>query len=486
MVQRIGTYGTDDNKKQRYRCTPKTGKRHDFTPELPRTFVHVGTEHCDHCEELRGVHHGDKSAARHTSWTGEQVFDVLADVAKGASYGKASRDARERAGRTTRRAKAPPDPNKRVSDGALESRRFWHTAADFTEIYAPILWKYQSEVLRKRDANLVSNSRKRKPPQPNVLVLDDIPVFGKRTRLGTKREWSVLAAAQVIHTQDPADGTWHKTTKLRLVRALPTNDTTAWKLFLTELDPYVPGFVVSDMASAQIAAVKALYPRAVIIPSLYHMRTNIEATLLRTSKCYTKKDREEKRLIQSLRNHMKLLRADNFTTMTQAHWDEWWDNLIGLLDGLNAPTNTIVRQRRTYDQHVPQLLKAFQKHPDVTLTTGGLELLLAERVKPLLKRRGHSFGNIERVNSLFDLVVCENNGLLNNKQQVLALLRNDNEDNYGWSLQPRAVSDTQPTFSGTTTVDEDGMERQRVKPSHYSSLRDITLLRQVARKQGLL
>ncbi len=97
MVQRIGTYGTDDNKKQRYRCTPKTGERHDFTPELPRTFVHVGTEHCDHCEELRGVHHGDKSAARHTSWTGEQVFDVLADVAKGASYGKASRDARERA-----------------------------------------------------------------------------------------------------------------------------------------------------------------------------------------------------------------------------------------------------------------------------------------------------------------------------------------------------------------------------------------------------
>jgi hypothetical protein len=30
---------------------------------LPRDHVHDGEEHCDHCDELRGIHRGEHSAA---------------------------------------------------------------------------------------------------------------------------------------------------------------------------------------------------------------------------------------------------------------------------------------------------------------------------------------------------------------------------------------------------------------------------------------
>ncbi|MEX0705464.1 MAG: hypothetical protein WD041_02490 [Nitriliruptoraceae bacterium] len=65
-VVRHGTYGKTTGKpRQRYRCFPEDGsKPHTFTPPLPREHVHEGHEQCDHCDELRGVHHGETSVAR--------------------------------------------------------------------------------------------------------------------------------------------------------------------------------------------------------------------------------------------------------------------------------------------------------------------------------------------------------------------------------------------------------------------------------------
>lgn len=62
---RNGTYGTSTRKpRQRYRCSPADGsKPHAFTPTLPRAHVHQGSEHCDLCDEIRGVHHGEPAVA---------------------------------------------------------------------------------------------------------------------------------------------------------------------------------------------------------------------------------------------------------------------------------------------------------------------------------------------------------------------------------------------------------------------------------------
>lgn len=506
VVIRIGSYGRAGSKKQRYRCTQPGSSSHDFTPELPRGHVHVGTDQCVVCGELRGVHHGDRSAARQSSWTAQQVADVLTAVASGASYGKASRDARASAGRTTRRlsGRKKPKPGKRVSSGQLEARRFWHTAADFVEVYAPVLWAYQEDLLRARDKQLmfqalspvtapmsaeVSSSTEvalviRVPTRPAVLVLDSVPVVGKRTRYATKQEWHVLAAAQVVY-HDEGDMA-HKSTKLRLLRAFPTADTVAWKVFLSELSPYRPDFVVSDCDSAQMNAIAALWPDVTLIPSLYQMRTNIEKAMLVAPGAWERKDKV-KRPVQVLRAHLKLLRASTLAVMTPEKWGKWWDSLIAAMEGLGAPVETIIAQRRNYEHRYLTLLDVFTNHPDITLSTGGLELLLADRIKPILQRRKHSLANIERTNNLFDLVVCDDAGMFHDKAAVVQLLRDDNEQFYGWSMEPRAVADVHPITPGTPVVPQTvAGVKVPVSRVRYSSLRDVAMLRAVAEKRGLL
>ena len=484
QVIRIGTYGRGAVK-QRYRCTRADGSSHDFTPELPRGHVHIGADQCVVCGELRGVHHGERSAARQSSWSAHDVASVLTAVASGASYGKASRDARARTGRDTRRpgGQKVRKPGERVSQGQLESRRFWHTAADFVEVYGPVLWAFEEEQLRLRDKQMMEEAISI-PARPTVLVLDALPVFGKRTRNASKREWVVLAAAQVVYREE--SGATHKSTRLRLVRAFPTGDVIAWKVFLSELSPFEPQFVVSDYDSAQMKAIGQLWPNATLIPSLYQMRTNIEEAMLAAPHAWVLKEKV-KQPVPTLRAHLKLLRATNLAKMNAKRWTQWWDSVLVEMHRLGAPVDRIMAQRGNYEAHYLEIINVFKQHPDITLSTGGLEVLLADKIKPLLQRRKHGFANIERTNSLFDLVVCRDAGLFHDQAQVLQLLRADNEDYYGWSMEPRVVADVHPIAPNAPqkalAVRGSTKRQRRVR---YSSLRDAAMLRAVAEKKGLL
>jgi hypothetical protein len=92
-VIRFGTYGKTTGKpRQRYRCFPEDGSTvHTFTPPLPREHVHEGHEQCDHCDELRGVHHGETSVARTHSWNTRTVARALEMLAAGESYAATSK-----------------------------------------------------------------------------------------------------------------------------------------------------------------------------------------------------------------------------------------------------------------------------------------------------------------------------------------------------------------------------------------------------------
>lgn len=483
-VIRIGTYGSGAVKKQRYRCTNADGETHTFTPELPREHVQVGEDQCVVCGELRGVHHGERSAARQSSWSAHEVAEILNAVASGVSYGKASRDARARTGRSTRRPHGQKvrKRGQRVSLGQLESRRFWHTAADFVEVYGPVLWAFEEEHLRARDKLMMQDARN-VPDRPTVLILDAVPVFGKLTRNAVKQEWVVLAAAQVVHVEER--GTTHTTTRLRLVRAFPMADLIAWRVFLSELSPFEPQFVVSDFNSAQIKAIRLLWPNVVFIPSLYQMRANIENAMLAAPNAWTMRERV-KRPVPVLRAHLKLLSAANLAKMTPEQWTRWWDSLLLEMHRLRAPVDRIMAQRGNYEAHYLAIIEAFEHHPTIALSTGGLEILLAAKIKPLLQRRKHAFANIERTNNLLDLVVCEDAGMFHDKAQVLRLLRADNERFYGWSMEPRAIADVHPQAPGvvSTAVAVAGTPQRRTRV-RYSSLRDVAMLRAVAEKKGL-
>jgi hypothetical protein len=92
--------------------------------------------------------------------------------------------------------------------------------------------------------------------------------------------------------------------------------------------------------------------------------------------------------------------------------------------------------------------------------------LIRENVEPALTLRTQ-LGNIERTNSLFDLVVARTHGAFDNLDAVAHQLRADVEAHEGWTVALRAFDDPQPA-SG-----------------RYSSLRDVTLLTTLARERGL-
>lgn len=106
-VVRNGIYGkTTERPRQIYRCTTADGSpRHQFTPVLARDYVHEGTDQCDACDELRGVHHGDRTAAHGHSWNARLVARGLERLALGESYAAVGRWARQVSGTDDRRAR---------------------------------------------------------------------------------------------------------------------------------------------------------------------------------------------------------------------------------------------------------------------------------------------------------------------------------------------------------------------------------------------
>lgn len=87
-VVRNGRYGQAlPKRRQRYKCRPVDhSKPHSFTPPLPRDHVHIGEEHCEYCDELRGVHRGETAVARRHSWSTRIVARSLEQLANGATY----------------------------------------------------------------------------------------------------------------------------------------------------------------------------------------------------------------------------------------------------------------------------------------------------------------------------------------------------------------------------------------------------------------
>jgi len=85
----------------------------------------------------------------------------------------------------------------------------------------------------------------------------------------------------------------------------------------------------------------------------------------------------------------------------------------------------------------------------------------------LLSMRRSGFGNIERTNNLFDLVVAREHEAFDDPSAVAALLRGDAGPHGGWTVPLRAVADPRP------------------RGGRYSSLRDATLLASLATERGL-
>jgi hypothetical protein len=503
-VVRNGSYGKATEKpRQGYKCFPADGsKPHKFTPPLPRDHVHDNEDHCDHCDELRGVHRGETAVARRHSWSTRIVARGLEMLSAGASYSEVSRWALRvtNTKRTRRTAEAPeveeppakPTKGKKTkttsnttrpataekkrrkpSPASKAARNAWHIAADWVEafspaIYAPIEEMLRENALAERD-RLDALRCKRKPlDRPQVILIDDVPVYGKElgktTRTRRDAGYYVLVVAELHWPDEDNDA---PTVKLRLVRAMAKSNTPAWRLVFDELG-YDPDFVVSDAGTGIAAAVKAHFnpKKTKFVPSLWHLSQKVELALADVPGAIvtTPAGRE---LIEPLRDHVCKLSRTSGVLKSAATWTKWWDDLFAILKAHNLPADALQTRRRNYEQPMKAVLGDIARHDGMPVSTGGLETLIARQVKPLLAMRRTSFANIERTNLLFDLVVARAHGAFDNLGEVAKLLRADTEKHQGHAVALRAISDPRPR--GAT----------------YSSLRDTTLLAKLADDRGL-
>lgn len=547
-VSRDGTYGRSGSKRQRYRSVPHDeaerakylGGKHTFTPRLAREHVHYGESHCEGCGEALNVHRGSGAAARRQTWNERIVAEGLVRLAKGDSYGAVSEWAWDETGRKRtrpvrlspaeqqRRAKEadwlkavreaescglpaprrprgtatvlPGDPPERrrpldaTGKPAAARKRStrtrtvntrWHTAADWVEVYGPVVWQpLEKQLLRAERAEArrrgALNAQQRLADgRPSILLLDDIPVNTRATNDGTgkrvsRRAYFVLGAASIVWPQ--AAGTTPATaddrfTKLRLMRAYPTNEADAWKLLFHELG-YRPGvhepeFILSDAGTGLLKAVGEFFTTAVVVPSLYHLTQAVASALEGTPGATVMGD-EGQMLRPELLSILAALSADRLRTMDEKRWAAWWDSLERVLDRYDLSQTKLGERRTNYEKVVGAALPKLRNNPAVPLSTGGFETVLRTSVQTVLTGRRAGFANIERTNSLLDLVVAYNRGAMSNTNQVIKLIRSHSERSGGWAAPVRDVADPQPPF-----------------PARYSSLRDKDLVTDLAETKGL-
>lgn len=271
---RFGTYGTRvAAERQLYQCQPKDPdvKLHTFAAVLPRDHVDRGNEDCAQCRELRGIHRGEEAAARRHTWSARVVAHGLDRLSSGETYASVSKWALRVAGggkRTRKNAKG------KYRTGPQRSKHVWHIAADWVEVFGPVVWDEAVERLEVRA------QRARKAGLPVVWLIDDTSVLKRTGRSDTSAQegFNLLVVSEWVGDGADAAG------QLRLVRALPTRTTEAWKLVLEE-PGYAPDIVVSDAASAQKIAARSLFPGVRVVPCIWHVTNANTRGPRRSARC---------------------------------------------------------------------------------------------------------------------------------------------------------------------------------------------------------
>ena len=474
-VVRNGVYGrTTERPRQIYRCKPPGGERpHQFTPVLARDHVHAGRDQCDTCDELRGVHHGDRSAAWRHSWNARLVARGLERLSLGESYSAVGRWAREVTDTDERRhrhvERTEPLPERERANPARLRRNAWQTAADWTEVFAPAVTEPVLERLRVRgqaiaEANAAAREEGQ-PYEPQVLLVDDVPVYGQTIAGGHRRDggfYLLVVAEQRLTSRGV------RQLKLRLVRALAKSDTPAWRLVFDELG-YEPDIVLSDAGTGIVAAVQAHFDpsRTTWMPSLWHVGQAIEEALAASGTALVQGP-AGRQLISPLRAHLSLLSRESGVLGSVASWAGWWDELEDVVATNGLPLDRVRVRRRNYEGPIATALPVVTGSAHVPLTSGGLEKLIERRVSPLLAGRRHAFGNVERTNNLFDLTVALDHGAFDSLAEVARLIEADMQAHDGHAPPLRDIAD-----------------RKRGN-QYYSSLRDEHALHRLAASRKLL
>ncbi len=489
-VIRAGTYGKR-SRRQRYLCKPEDGKAHQFTPPLSREAVSPG-ESCKRCDELLSPHHGPISAARHTPWTLVGVAQALSNLSLGESYANVSLALRAQRDAAHQHLHAehgiefeviPSGPGAAIASTSYsrkQRRNAWRVAADLVEQYSPPLFaevdaRYRAEAQALRDANdaALAAAPGSALRRPLVYILDELPIWTQERADRPKRpSWNVLTAVE-IRWEPSADpfGLPERDVRLRLARAFPRANSDAWQLVLAELDVR-PDFVVSDAGSGLQAALKAFYGTTVgLIPSLWHIHSNVREVLLKLPNA-TFLDGGEQVLVDPLRKHLSRLGRDELIGRTGDEITAWWDDMDAIIAGLPAPVSVLHGQRALHEPRLLAALPILTANPHVPASNAAVENRIRMALKPFLEQRSHLFGNAERTNRLLNLLVCRQAGVFTDLDALTLRIRRMNEATGGWAPAPRQILDKQPSASKSRTA-------------RYESLKAHSVIAKLAKDKGI-
>lgn len=441
-VTRRGVYKAGGHTRQRYLCTPpgwsEGAKRADdpehakhlFTPVLPRAHVE-GDDACPHCAELRAIHRGDTAVARKHQADTLTVAQALGRLGRGETYAEVSVWLQG----LLRADGASPVP-----------RNAWRRAADITEVFAPVVWADWVASVNADDAERVKTMK----GVPRVVLLDDLPLFGKATKRRRQfQRFAVIAAAEAVPLSGATRAGKTKSVKakarevqFRMLRALPEHSEDAYTLVLDELVEvfgFVPDVIVADGGKGIRPAVEALAKRTghdiVFVTSHFHVKQQLGRAIDKARKARASFDPG------SLADDIE---HDRIFTGRDA-WEAWWDAYERRLTAQGVPKSGWPgKQKDALYDTVGAHLDALAPFPDIPRTTGALEALVVRHVKASMKRRAQGLGNLARTQQLLDLMVLHAGGYFDDTPRVVTALRDDataDPTAPGYAPRVRALSD---------------------------------------------
>lgn len=437
-VTRWGAGAKAGSQHQRYRCDPGSDEpAHTFRLPLPRVRVEPDPNWRE-ADAVKNPHRGATASARGQTFTTDTLVEGLQRLSLGQSYASVGEWASSfrpvrRADPAKERERLAKLNARRAKKGlpALSARErsrknHWQTAADWVEMFSPVLWNaWQDELAKEPEQTL-----------PRVLVLDDLPFFGGPAPSGRKRAamvFSVLVATEYFQASPSAESYRHR---VRLIRAYPTHQADAYELLLLDCG-LVPDVIVSDSATGILKVVDRLKkqnPNLVWAPSAFHIATQLERRLDamkwgRPATHFVPGDLSE--------------RLANYSFLRSAReWERWWKDLDARAAAQGVPAGAMpTAWRKRYYDRILDALRYLDKHPGVPRGTGAVEANIRREVKPFFEARAINFTNIERTNRAADLLTLRLNGRLDDKKKVAATLRADAERAAGYVPPARSITE---------------------------------------------
>jgi len=355
-VKLDGTYGQRGHRRQRYKCSPRSGKPHVFTELLPRE--ESWRDSCDHCERRVERRDGPK-APRHYQFVARGIAEALGAVGAGATYMRASRVARDRARRF------------RFDAGTGELRESDHgqLVADWVELFAPIVF---------------DPYRPTAWPAEGSLLLDHLPFRVRALDASGRR----IPAGRVAFDVFCAVGYRAGTPRLWHAAAFPNASPGNWRAFLAWL-PGEPKRIVCDAHGGMLQAIEGRWPDTELHRCEWHLRHALERLLAKEMRNNSSAELEELRArTEGALAGPFFWRA--FVTAARAVENESVDRWIAV----NGPTIESQLARRG---------PASRRPADMPLTTSALEQITRPIVTALYPRR-YALKNRERLNRMLMLL----------------------------------------------------------------------------------